>query len=127
MEIPLNITIEKAVIKVEKAKVGNIIGFAEVHFIDNQRKIILKHKGFAIKLKKFSGLSTPQISVDFPAFPSKRGKNGFMTSFIIENENNNLWRQIVEVILKEYAEVTGGISAKELQELENVNPEDIPF
>jgi len=125
MDIPINFSVNKAIILLKKVKIGNIVGFAEIHFSDISNNVVFKVKGFTIKLKQFISSSPAKICVDFPAFRSIRGKNGFMTSFVLEDKG--LWKMIVQAILQKYAEDTGGITPGELQNQEDVDPNEVPF
>lgn len=97
----------------------DILAFVEIIFLDSETARF-KVKGTTIKEKVFSGKKV--LSVQFPAY-----KSGFkyQTSFIIDDKS--LYKNVCDLILKEFAELNGYESYKNLQGNELVNPEDIPF
>ena len=124
MEIQMNINTNKVIIKVKPHELSNIKAFAELQFVNSSGAIIFKVKGITIKEKQFGNSSKSIITADFPAFPSKKGKNGFMTSFVIENKD--IWREITNAVLDEYSRQTG-TNVTPIQKQEEISPDDIPF
>jgi len=121
MKITIVTQIEKAIITVTpaKKKVGkDIIGFAEINFVDNEDNIIFIARGYTIKVKTFDFV--PTFIVNAPAY-----KSGFKyrTSFVVESKS--LWRDITKEILADFSEQTGGKQPEDYF-AENVNPSDIP-
>lgn len=121
MEITIATQIEKVIIKVTPArgKIGDIVGFVEINFVDNENNLIFIVRGYTIRVKTFK--DTPTFVVNAPAYPS--GKT-FRASFIIENKF--LWRNLVKVILEDFGSQTGGLKPEDYI-AEDVNPNDIPL
>lgn len=120
MEKQININLNSFKVFVHPVDYKNIKAFAEVEFLDSEGNLVIKVKGFTVKLKEFNGKST--LSVDFPAYPSK-GK--FKNSFYVAVRA--IWQLIVDEILSELAQANGGLTPDDYKNNEDIDPDDIPF
>jgi len=120
MDISFGIHTDTIRVVIFKKNIGSIVAFAEIHFVNDAKKVIFKVKGFTIKLKQFKRANEPMLCVDFPAYPSKRG---YMKSFILEDIEH--WKFFNKAILNAYAQESGGVDASELKDYEDVKPEKI--
>ena len=120
MEITIAIHLEKIRIKVTPAKnrIGDIVGFVQLDFIDDQNNIFVSGRGFTIRVKTFNNIST--FVADAPAY-----KSGFKyrKSFIVDNII--LWHDIEKSILEDFSNQTGGKKPEDYI-AEDINPDDIP-
>ena len=121
MEIIISTQIEKVIINVSPAreKIGDIVGFVELQFIDDQNNIVFITRGYTIRVKTFN--NAPTFLVTAPAYGSK---NKYRTSFIIESKS--LWHDLVKIILEDFRNQTGDKKPEDYI-AEDVNPDDIPM
>lgn len=115
MEMSLPITIEKLVVKVKLAngRSDNLHAFGELDvYADGEEEPLFKVKGWTIRTKVFGDQKV--LTVVPPAYPTGGGK--YLTSFYINNKN--LWQDITKLFLAEYAQVSGGLSAQESDEID---------
>ena len=121
MEIIIATQIEKVIINVTPAreKIGEIVGFVELQFIDGRNNTVFITRGYTIRVKTFN--NTPTFSINAPAY-----KSGYKyrASFIIESKS--LWNDLVKTILEDFSNQTGGKKPGDYIE-EDVNPDDIPL
>lgn len=121
MEITIATQIEKIIIHVTPAreKIGDIVGFVELQFIDDQNNTVFITRGYTIRVKSYNNI--PTFSVTAPAYGSG---HKYRVSFIIENKS--LWQDLVKKILDDFTNQTGGKKPEDYIS-EDINPDDIPF
>lgn len=113
--MPLSITLEKLVAKVKLAqsKNENLHAFGELElYPESAEEPLFKVKGWTIRTKVFGEQKV--LTVVPPAYPT--GGRKFLTSFYINNKS--LWQDITKLFLDEYAQVSGGLSAQESDEID---------
>lgn len=121
MEILTPIPLNKIKINVTPAtrRIGEIIGFVEIDFLDEDENIIFIARGYTIRIKTFN--DKPVFTVNAPAY-----KSGFKyrASFIVESKA--LWSDIVKIVLEDFSNQNGGLHPADYIE-EVVNLDDIPL
>lgn len=119
MEITIATQIERVIIKVTPAreKIGDIVGFVELQFIDDQENTVFITRGYTIKVKIFDNV--PKFLINAPAY---RSGSRYRTSFIIEKKS--LWHDLVKAVLEDFSNQTGGIKPEDYI-AEDVNPNDV--
>ena len=111
MEMYKEIRIEKLVARVKLAPDNyanrSLHAFGELHFYQTEQdEPFIKIKGWTIRTKEFGDKKV--LTVVPPAYPSGKRLQG--SCFI---NNKEFWKEVVKLFLDEYAQVTGGMSAKE--------------
>ena len=121
MKMKISKQIENIVINVTPArsKIGDIVAFVELQFLDEQNNLFIIGRGYTICVKAFKNL--PTFTVNAPAF--KSGFN-YKTSFIIEDKS--LWMNLTKAILEEFSNQTGGVKPEDYI-TGDLNPNDIPL
>lgn len=109
MDIEINLN--KVEIKVKRAKVGDILGFAEVRFKGGDGKALIA-RGYTIRQGAWG------LRVRAPAHPNRSAKAGMMTSLVADPKE--FWKELEVAILKAYE------ASPELKDNEDVNPDEIP-
>ena len=130
MEMDLGVVIEKLVSKVRLAvgRTDNIKAFGELWLFEPaETEPIFKVKGFVIKLIVLKS-GKEVLTVDFPAYVSKKSKTGFRKSFITENKS--LLDDIRQMFSQEYAKESGDSANHEFAKRsdgEKINLDELPF
>ena len=106
IQMGIKITAMKIEVSLPKKQILDIVGFAEVQFLDKDGEPIFKVRGYTIKVKTFK--DKPTFTVNAPAYRS--GFN-YKTSFVVEEMP--FWEKVKNGILNEFKEQTG-----------DLNPED---
>ena len=102
-----------------KKRIREIVGFAELQFIDENGNVLIVGRGYTIKVKTFKNV--PTFVVNAPAYKSGFG---YKTSFIVEDKS--LWMNISNAILEDFRNQTGDLKPEDYIS-EDINPDDIPF
>jgi hypothetical protein len=111
----IEITIKQLEIEVKPVYQDNLLAFANITYKDDQGNKLISIRGFRIrKCRNY-------ISVDFPGYPTH--SNEYQKSFILNSKID--WLNMVNLILEEFHNVTGGQYKLE-QQSEYVNPDEIP-
>lgn len=121
MEITIATQIEKVIINVTPAreKIGEIVGFVEVNFVDNENNLIFIVRGYTIRVKIFK--NTPTFVVSAPAY---RSGLKYRVSFVIDNKS--LWHNLVKTILEDFSNQTGGLKPEDYI-AKDISPDEIPI
>ena len=107
----------------------NLHAIGELQFIESgQAEPLIKSKGWTIRTKEFGDKKV--LTVVPPAYPSGKnrvtGKQILKCSFFIDNKD--FYKEIVNLFLEEYAQLTGGLSAEEseMSDMDRVAEEVFP-
>ncbi len=100
-------------------KIGEIVGFVELQFLDEQENVLIIGRGYTIRVKTFNNI--PTFTVNAPAY-----KSGFKYRISLIVEDKSLWMDITKAILKNFSEQTGGLKPEDYIP-EEVDPNDIPL
>jgi len=113
MEIQVNINIRTIRIKVAPIDypIKDIVGFADLDFIDENNKIVWAGRGYMIKAETLRG---SYFKVCAPLYGSR---NSSKARVAIIFSDKNFWKQIEKEILQEFHNLTGGKSPKDFYDM----------